>query len=53
MVIEQAGDRASTGCARVLDVPVESPHQQVPLAIGSREDVLGYEETLRAVAGSS
>ncbi len=43
-VAEQAGGRASTGRGRVLDVPVESLHQHVPFAVGSREIVELYEK---------
>jgi fructose-1,6-bisphosphatase I len=39
MIIEQAGGAASTGRARILDLVPTSPHQRVPLLIGSREDV--------------
>ncbi len=42
-VVEQAGGRASTGVARVLDVRTESIHQRGPLAIGSLDDVAEYE----------
>jgi fructose-1,6-bisphosphatase I len=43
-VVEQAGGRASTGRARVLDVRPDSPHQRVPLFIGSPEDVALAED---------
>ena len=43
-VIEQAGGRASTGHARILDLVPASPHQRVPLVIGSAEDVRLAEE---------
>ncbi len=43
LVAEQAGGRASTGRQRILDLRPESPHQQVPLAIGSHENVAEYE----------
>jgi fructose-1,6-bisphosphatase I len=43
LVVEQAGGRASTGQKRILDLRPESPHQQVPLVIGSRENVAEYE----------
>jgi fructose-1,6-bisphosphatase len=43
-VIEQAGGAASTGRARILDLVPTSPHQRVPLLIGSREDVQRAEE---------
>jgi fructose-1,6-bisphosphatase I len=44
MIIEQAGGLASTGCGRILDVVPTSPHQRVPLLIGSPEDVRLAEE---------
>ena len=43
LVVEQAGGRASTGQERILDLRPESPHQQVPLVIGSRDNVAEYE----------
>ncbi|CAN5403942.1 class 1 fructose-bisphosphatase [soil metagenome] len=46
-VIEQAGGAATTGSARVMDVPMETPHQRVPLAIGSRAEVELYERFSR------
>ena len=42
-IIEQAGGRASTGAARILDLRAESIHQRAPLVIGSTEDVKLYE----------
>lgn len=42
-VAEQAGGAASTGRQPVLDVAIETPHQRVPLAIGSRHEVLAFE----------
>lgn len=48
LVVEQAGGAASTGTSRVLDVPVASIHQRVPLIIGSRFDVLRFQESPRA-----
>jgi fructose-1,6-bisphosphatase len=44
MIIEQAGGAASTGRARILDLVPTSPHQRVPLLIGSLEDVRLAEE---------
>ncbi len=38
-VIEQAGGLSSDGHHRILDVEPTSPHQRVPLIIGSRYDV--------------
>ncbi|HEX9818139.1 MAG TPA: class 1 fructose-bisphosphatase [Methylomirabilota bacterium] len=43
-LIEQAGGRASTGRERILDLVPTSPHQRVPLVIGSAEDVRLAEE---------
>lgn len=43
-LVEQAGGRASTGTERVLDVRPTSPHQRVPIMLGSREDVELAEE---------
>jgi len=43
-VVEQADGAASTGHARVLDVPIESIHQRVPFAIGSRVEVARFDE---------
>jgi len=39
MIIEQAGGRASTGRARVLDLLPSSIHQRVPLILGSKNEV--------------
>lgn len=39
MLIEQAGGRASTGRARILDVKPSSLHQRVPVILGSRREV--------------
>lgn len=44
LLVEQAGGAASTGRARILDVAPVSPHQRVPLLIGSPEDVRLAEE---------
>jgi fructose-1,6-bisphosphatase I len=43
-IIEQAGGAASTGRARILDLVPTTPHQRVPLLIGSREDVHRADE---------
>jgi fructose-1,6-bisphosphatase I len=43
-VVEQAGGCASTGYERILDIKPTKLHQRVPLIIGSKEDVLEYEE---------
>lgn len=42
-IAEQAGGAATTGATAVLDVPIDAPHQRVPLAIGSREEVQAFE----------
>jgi fructose-1,6-bisphosphatase I len=44
LLVEQAGGRASTGHERILDVKPASPHQRIPIMIGSREDVALAEE---------
>jgi fructose-1,6-bisphosphatase I len=44
LLVEQAGGRASTGRERILDVQPTSPHQRIPIMIGSREDVALAEE---------
>jgi fructose-1,6-bisphosphatase I len=44
LVAEAAGGRASTGGGRVLDVVPTSPHQRVPLIVGSPEDVAIAED---------
>jgi fructose-1,6-bisphosphatase I len=49
-VIEQAGGAATTGAARVMDIPMAGPHQRVPLAIGSRAEVELYERFSRGDA---
>jgi len=46
-VAEQAGGAASADGAPVLDVPIESPHQRVPLVIGSRDDVAMFDRCCR------
>ena len=43
-ICEQAGGRASTGRARILEMAPAKLHQKVPLAIGSRKDVEAYEK---------
>ncbi len=44
LVVERAGGRASTGRQRILDLPVASIHQRIPLVIGSAEEVARCEE---------
>lgn len=43
-VVEQAGGYASTGYERILDIKPTKLHQRVPLILGSKDDVLEYEE---------
>jgi len=43
-VVEQAGGKASDGHKRMLDVVPTSLHQQVPIIIGSTDDVNIYED---------
>lgn len=50
MVVERAGGLASTGTQRILDLIPSALHQRVPLAIGSREDVLEVEQALKGTA---
>jgi fructose-1,6-bisphosphatase I/sedoheptulose-1,7-bisphosphatase len=38
-LVEQAGGRASTGAARLLEVKPETLHQRIPLIVGSRNEV--------------
>jgi fructose-1,6-bisphosphatase I len=47
LVVEEAGGSATTGTERILDVVPASPHQRVPLVIGSRLDVALAEEFYR------
>ena len=43
-IAEQAGGRASTGRERIMTIEPTSPHQRVPLLIGSPEDVALAED---------
>lgn len=43
-IAEQAGGYASTGYEPILDIQPTGLHQRVPLVIGSKDDVLEYEE---------
>lgn len=43
-VVEQAGGKASTGTERIQEIQPTSPHQRVPILIGSREDVALAQE---------
>jgi fructose-1,6-bisphosphatase I len=45
-IVEQSGGMASTGKERILDIQAAELHQKVPLVIGSKEDVLTYENFL-------
>lgn len=46
-LIEQAGGLGSTGVERISSIQPKSPHQRVPLVIGSREDVEFVERSLQ------
>jgi fructose-1,6-bisphosphatase I len=46
-VVEQAGGKASDGYQRILDIHPTSLHQQVPIIIGSTDDVSLYEDFFR------
>jgi len=46
-LIEQAGGIGSTGFERIAQIQPKSPHQRVPLVIGSKEDVEFVERTLQ------
>ncbi len=43
-IAEQAGGMASNGRERILDLVPTELHERTPLVIGSRQDVLCYEE---------
>jgi fructose-1,6-bisphosphatase len=43
MIVEQAGGGASTGRGRILEVNPTSPHQRVPVILGSRDEVARIE----------
>lgn len=43
LIAEQAGGRASTGAARILDLHPTELHQKVPFIVGSKVDVERYE----------
>jgi fructose-1,6-bisphosphatase I len=38
-IVEQAGGAATTGRARLLEVPPEHLHQRVPVFMGSKHEV--------------
>ncbi len=50
MVIEQAGGRATTGMQPILEVKPKALHQRVPLIIGSREEVIHFEQSMKSAA---
>lgn len=50
MVVEQAGGRASTGMARIVEVEPKKLHQRVPLIIGSTDDVREAESYIQGKA---
>lgn len=39
LLVEQAGGRASTGRQRLLDEVPQSPHQRIPVILGSRQEI--------------
>ena len=51
LVAEAAGGRASTGRARILDLPATDYHQRTPLFIGSTEEIGWVERAYRDGAG--
>jgi fructose-1,6-bisphosphatase I len=44
LLCEQAGGRASTGTERILEIRPTTPHQRVPVLVGSPADVALVEE---------
>ena len=46
-LIEQAGGAASTGRQRILEIKPRSPHQRVPVILGSRNEVERIERMHR------
>ncbi len=50
MIVEQAGGIASDGSMRILELPLESLQQRVPLIFGSRDRV---EEVIDYIAGTA
>jgi len=46
-IMEQAGGRASTGTAPILDIVPTQIHQRTPVFLGSREDVQELESFFR------
>ncbi len=47
MIVEQAGGYASTGKERILDIVPTKIHQRVPIIIGTKAEVLIYEEFVK------
>ncbi len=47
MIVEQAGGCASTGKERILDIVPTKIHQRVPIIIGTKAEVLRYEEFVK------
>ena len=50
MIVEQAGGYASTGKERILDIVPTEIHQRVPIIIGTKAEVLRYEEFVKKYA---
>lgn len=50
LIVEQAGGKASTGMARILEIEPKTLHQRVPLIIGSRLDVEEAESFIQGRA---
>ncbi len=50
-IAEQAGGYASTGTERILEIECTELHQRVPLIVGTKSEVLRYEEYVRAQNG--
>ena len=46
-LVEQAGGAASTGRQRILEIEPQSPHQRVPVILGSRNEVERLERMHR------
>ncbi len=49
-VVEQAGGRASTGQARILDVKPRALHERIPIAIGGADEIALYERFISGPA---
>lgn len=46
-IVEQAGGSCSTGKQRILDIKPESPHQRIPVILGSKNEVGRIESYYR------